>query len=76
MPLVEAETPEPNPVRRAYEFWTGGTDQPGWDQTMMLCAVRPDEYNKWQDDVNGKHLCLIQKMPVQQLEKEIEDIML
>ncbi|MFC1713133.1 nucleoside hydrolase, partial [Candidatus Poribacteria bacterium] len=87
------ETPESNPVRRAYELWTGGTDRPSWDQTTVLCAVRgtsdywtasprgrcvvrPDGYSKWQDDVNGKHLYLIQKMPVQQLAKEIEDMML
>lgn len=87
------ETPESNPVRRAYELWTGGTDRPSWDQTAVLCAVRgtsncwtasnrgrcvteSDGYNKWHDDAGGKHIHLLQKMPVQQLVKEIEDMML
>lgn len=34
------ETPPENPVRRAYELWTGGTDRPSWDQTTVLAAVQ------------------------------------
>ena len=87
------EAPESNPVRRAYELWTGGTNRPSWDQTAVLCAVRgtsnywtasdrgrcvtgSDGYNKWYDDANGKHIYLLQKMPVPQLAEEIEDMML
>jgi len=87
------DTPESNPVRRAYELWTGGTDRPSWDQTAVLCAVRgisdywtastrgkcvveSDGYNRWHDDASGKHIYLLQKMPIQQLAEEIEDMML
>ena len=37
---LKEETPETNPVRRAYELYTGGKDRNSWDQTAVLFAVR------------------------------------
>lgn len=37
---LKDETPKENPVRRAYELYTGGQDRNSWDQTAVLFAVR------------------------------------
>jgi inosine-uridine nucleoside N-ribohydrolase len=37
---LATETPESNPVRKAYELYTGGRDRFSWDQTAALYAVR------------------------------------
>lgn len=63
-----------------------------WDQTAVLVAVRgiaqyfntvkgqikfeEDGSNSWQDDPNGKHEYLTWKMPVDELTKVIEDLMM
>jgi inosine-uridine nucleoside N-ribohydrolase len=63
-----------------------------WDQTAALVAVRgADKYfnsvkgqiqleqngaNSWQDDPNGKHEYLTWKMPIEELTKVIEDLMM
>ncbi len=63
-----------------------------WDQTAVLVAVRgvdkyfrvqkghmlvaPDGSNTWQDDLNGTHEYLTWKMPIDELTKIIEDMMM
>ncbi|GHT56195.1 hypothetical protein FACS189446_8270 [Bacteroidia bacterium] len=63
-----------------------------WDESAVLIAVRgTDKYfntvkgkikmerdgaNSWQDDPNGKHEYLTWKMPVEEVTKEIEDLMM
>lgn len=62
-----------------------------WDQTAVLVAVRGAEpyyglkrgryvakggNNGWQDDPNGNHYYLVDKMPVSQVTEEIENLMM
>lgn len=63
-----------------------------WDETAVLIAVygtegffdtkrgtiivHPDGRNSWRDDPDGKHLYVIQKMPVTEMAKFIEDRMM
>jgi inosine-uridine nucleoside N-ribohydrolase len=37
---LATETPESNPVRKAFELYTGGKNRFSWDQTAALYAVR------------------------------------
>jgi inosine-uridine nucleoside N-ribohydrolase len=50
-----ADTPNTNPVRRAYELFLGGAGltRPSWDQTAVLHAIRPDA-GLWAE-VNGHY---------------------
>ncbi|MCJ7447375.1 MAG: nucleoside hydrolase [Bacteroidales bacterium] len=63
-----------------------------WDETAVLIGiygtegffdtvrgkiiVNEDGSNKWEDDLNGKHLYVVQKMPVPEMAKFIEDRMM
>ncbi|MFT7640773.1 MAG: hypothetical protein ACI9G1_002517 [Pirellulaceae bacterium] len=37
---LKDKTPTKNPVRRAYQLYTGGKDRQSWDQTAVLFAIR------------------------------------
>jgi len=47
------ETPTCNPVRRAYELYTGGANRPSWDQTAVLYGVRGAR-DYWTVRANGQ----------------------
>lgn len=83
-PIVDTYTmclPQDNPEGRD-----------SWDQTATLVAVRgasdyfdveygsitvnDDGSNTWKKDPNGRHACLLFKMPKEQLTKEIEHLMM
>jgi hypothetical protein len=90
------ETPENNPVRKAYELNPGTTEEGNrhsWDHTAILYAVHGlrnyweaeevghivvhnEGSNEWRirpDDY--RHSYLVQKMPIPEIKKVIEDLM-
>jgi inosine-uridine nucleoside N-ribohydrolase len=91
---LEAETPETNPVRKAFALYAGaGKGRESWDETALYAAVRSPEtlwdvksgggitintatsVNGWTATSNGKHAFLVERQPVAEVEKAIEDLM-
>ena len=87
-----SETPEDNPVRLAYQLWTGGTSRHSWDQTAVLyaargcrdywslapgkaCHVAETGANEWRDAEDSNHAYLVPVMPIDDITREIEDLM-
>lgn len=91
---LESETPETNPVRKAFALYAGpGKGRESWDETALYAAVRGPEglwnvksggsiavdpstaINRWNPNSNGKHAFLVERQPVAEVEKAIEDLM-
>ena len=91
---LEVETPDTNPIRKAYALYAGaGKGRESWDQTALYAAVRAPEtlwdvkgggtitvdvaksVNRWTAAANGKHAYLVERQPVAEVEKAIEDLM-
>lgn len=91
---LEAETPEANPVRKAFALYAGaGKGRESWDETALYAAVRSPEtlwdvkrggritintatsINGWTTTPNGQHAFLVERQPVAEVEKAIEDLM-
>lgn len=91
---LETETPDSNPVRKAFALYAGpGKGRESWDETALYAAVRSPEslwdvksggritvdpataINRWSVSPDGKHAFLVERQPVAEVEKAIEDLM-
>jgi inosine-uridine nucleoside N-ribohydrolase len=91
---LETETPETNPVRKAFALYAGpGKGRESWDETALYAAVRGPEglwsvksggsitvdpataIDRWSASPEGKHAFLVERQPVAEVEKAIEDLM-
>ena len=91
---LETETPDTNPVRKAFALYAGaGKGRESWDETALYAAVRSPEslwdvkgsgaitinpatsVNSWTATANGKHAYLVERQPIAEVEKSIEDLM-
>lgn len=89
--VLYEQTPPDNPLRVAYQLYTGGTARSSWDLTAVdyavrgegysLCAggyndVSPTGYNQWNTSASKPQAYLTHAVPKAQLETHLNELLI